>query len=158
MSTSSTSRPPACTSPTSSSCSACSTGSSTPASRSSSSSTTRRSWRTPTGSSTSAPAPGTTAAGSSSRAHPPTSSPPAPPSPASTWRSTSAPDRGPDNFGTLGLPDELVGEEGEAVTDFLGIDEAHGFLVAGLAKEALAGPEHDREDDQPQLVDQVVLD
>ena len=72
---SSTSRPPACTSPTSSSCSACSTGSSTPASRSSSSSTTRRSWRTPTGSSTSAPAPATTAAGSSSRAHPPTSSP-----------------------------------------------------------------------------------
>ena len=69
-STSSTSRPPACTSPTSSSCSACSTGSSTPASRSSSSSTTRRSWRTPTGSSTSAPAPATTAAGSSSRARP----------------------------------------------------------------------------------------
>ena len=61
-STSSTSRPPASTSPTSSSCSACSTGSSTPASRSSSSSTTRRSWRTPTGSSTSAPAPATTAA------------------------------------------------------------------------------------------------
>ena len=39
-----------------------------------------------------------------------------------------------------------------------GIDEAHGLLVAGLAEEALAGPEHDREDDQPQLVDQVVLD
>ena len=94
-STSSTSRPPASTSPTSSSCSACSTGSSTPASRSSSSRTTRRSWRTPTGSSTSAPAPATTAAGSSSRAHPPTSSPPAPPSPASTSRPTSAPDRGP---------------------------------------------------------------
>ena len=94
-STSSTSRPPACTSPTSSSCSACSTGSSTPASRSSSSSTTRRSWRTPTGSSTSAPAPATTAAGSSSRARPPTSSPPAPPSPASTSRPTSAPERGP---------------------------------------------------------------
>ena len=92
-STSSTSRPPASTSPTSSSCSACSTGSSTPASRSSSSSTTRRSWRTPTGSSTSAPAPATTAAGSSSRAPPPTSSPPAPPSPASTSRPTSAPDR-----------------------------------------------------------------
>ena len=92
-STSSTSRPPASTSPTSSSCSACSTGSSTPASRSSSSSTTRRSWRTPTGSSTSAPAPATTAAGSSSRARPPTSSPPAPPSPASTSRPTSAPRR-----------------------------------------------------------------
>ena len=93
-STSSTSRPTASTSPTSSSCSACSTGSSTPASRSSSSRTTRRSWRTPTGSSTSAPAPATTAAGSSSRARPPTSSPPAPPSPASTSRPTSAPDRG----------------------------------------------------------------
>ena len=58
----------------------------------------------------------------------------------------------------LGRPDELVGEEGEAVTDCLGIDEAHGFLVAGLAEEALASPEHDREDDQPQLVHEVVLD
>jgi hypothetical protein len=36
---------------------------------------TRRSWRTPTGSSTSARVPATTAAGSSSRARPPTSSP-----------------------------------------------------------------------------------
>ena len=91
--TCSTSRPPAFTSPTSSSCSACSTGSSTPASRSSSSSTTRPSWRTPTGSSTSAPAPATMAAGSSSRAHPPTSPLLARPSPASTSRPTSAPDR-----------------------------------------------------------------
>ena len=33
-----------------------------------------------------------------------------------------------------------------------------GFLSLGLAEEALARPEHDREDDQPQLVDQVVLD
>jgi hypothetical protein len=58
----------------------------------------------------------------------------------------------------LGVSDEkLVGEEGEAVTDGLGVDEAHGLLVAGLAEEALASPEHDREDDQPQLVDQVVL-
>ena len=56
------------------------------------------------------------------------------------------------------LPDELVGQEGEAVTDGLGIDEAHGLLVAGLAEEALAGAEHDWEDDQPQLVDQVMLD
>lgn len=71
---------------------ACSTGWSTPASRSSSSSTTKRSWHTPTGSSTSAPAPATKAAGSSSRAHPPTSSPTAPPSPASISRPTSAPD------------------------------------------------------------------
>src|SRR6266480_4953594 len=58
----------------------------------------------------------------------------------------------------LGLPDELVREEGEAVTDGPGVEEAHGLLVAGLAEEALAGPEHDREDDQPQLVDQVVVD
>src|SRR6476620_168188 len=93
-STSSTSQPPACTSPTSRSCSACSTGSSMPASRSSSSSTTRPSWRTPTGSSTSVPARATTAAGSSSTARPPTSSPPDPLLPASTSRPTSAPDRG----------------------------------------------------------------
>ena len=43
----------------------------------------------------------------------------------------------------LGVSDEHVGEEGEAVTDGLGIDEAHRFLVAGLAEEAFAGPEHD---------------
>jgi hypothetical protein len=57
----------------------------------------------------------------------------------------------------LGLPDELVGE-GDAVTDCLGIDEAHRFLVAGLAEQSLACPEHDREDHRPQLVDQIVLD
>ena len=56
------------------------------------------------------------------------------------------------------LIDEAVGEVGEALTDGLGVEEAHGLLVAGLAEEALAGTEHDREDDQPQLVDQVVLD
>ena len=32
-----------------------------------------------------------------------------------------------------------------------------GFLVAGFAEEALASSEHDREDLQPQLVDEVVL-
>jgi hypothetical protein len=58
----------------------------------------------------------------------------------------------------LGVPDELVGEEDEAFTDGLGIDEAHGLLVAGLVEEALTRPEHDWEDDQPQLVDQVMLD
>src|SRR6266567_1048608 len=40
-------------------------------------------------------------------------------------------------FGAL---DALVGEEGEAVTDGLGVDEAHRLLVAGLAQEALVGP------------------
>src|SRR6266496_1229430 len=55
----------------------------------------------------------------------------------------------------LGVSDGLVGEVGDAVTDGAGVEEAHGFLVAGLAEEALAGSEHDREDLQPQLVDQV---
>jgi hypothetical protein len=48
----------------------------------------------------------------------------------------------------LGLPDELVGEEGEPATDCFGSDEAHGFGVADLGEESLAVPEHDREDDQ----------
>src|SRR6266436_9910964 len=58
----------------------------------------------------------------------------------------------------LGGSDELVGEEGEAVTDGLGIDEAHGFLVAGLAEEAFAGPEHDLVDELRLVVYPVVLD
>src|SRR3989442_5295247 len=57
----------------------------------------------------------------------------------------------------LGVSDGLVGEVGDVAIDGLGVDKAHGFLVAGLAEEALAGPEHDREDLQPQLVDEVVL-
>jgi hypothetical protein len=58
----------------------------------------------------------------------------------------------------LGLADELVGEEREAITDCLAIDQAHGLLVAGLVEESLASSEHDREDDHSKLVDQVVLD
>jgi hypothetical protein len=58
----------------------------------------------------------------------------------------------------LDLPDHLVGEEDQAVTDGLGIDEAHGLLVACLAEEALTRPQDHREDDQPQLVDQVMRD
>ena len=58
----------------------------------------------------------------------------------------------------LSLPDKLIREVGEALTDGPGLAEAHRLLVAGLAEEALAGPEHDREDDQPQLVDEVMLD
>ncbi len=69
----STSRPPACTSPTWSSYSVCSTGSWTLAGRSWSSSITRRSWPTPTGSSTSVRPPATTAVVSSSKAARPTS-------------------------------------------------------------------------------------
>jgi hypothetical protein len=85
---------------------------------------------------------------------------------AASGRSPGCPPGGgghPGHSGTpaptpLGLPDELVGEKDEAVTNGLGIDEAHGLLVARLAEEALAGPEHDWEDDHPQFVDQVMLD
>ncbi len=56
------------------------------------------------------------------------------------------------------VPNELVGEQGEAVTNGAGVEEAHRLLVAGLPEEALAGSEHDRVDHQPQLVDQFVLD
>jgi hypothetical protein len=57
----------------------------------------------------------------------------------------------------LGLRGEFVNQVGEAVTDSAGVEQAHRLLVAGLAEESLAGPEHDRVDHQPQLVDQVVL-
>src|SRR6266851_803362 len=57
----------------------------------------------------------------------------------------------------LGLPDHLVGEVDEAVTDGPGGEGANGLLVAGLAEEALASPEHERVYHQPQLVDQVML-
>src|SRR5262249_6943186 len=48
----------------------------------------------------------------------------------------------------LAVSDWLVGEEGEAVADGLGIDEAH--WLSGLAEEALPRPQHDREHDEPQ--------
>src|SRR5436309_16115690 len=53
----------------------------------------------------------------------------------------------------LGRPRSEVGE----VVDGPGLEEAHRPLLAGLAEDALAGPEHDRVDHQPQLVDQVVV-
>jgi dihydrofolate reductase len=56
------------------------------------------------------------------------------------------------------VADELVDEMEQAVTDGLAVDETHGLLAAVLAEEALAGAEDDREYDQSQLVDQVVLD
>ncbi len=88
-STSSTSRRAASTSRTSGSCSRCSIGWSTAASRSSSSSTTRRSWRTPTGSSTSVPGAGRDGGRIVFEGTRPISSPVAPRSPASTSRPTS---------------------------------------------------------------------
>jgi hypothetical protein len=59
---------------------------------------------------------------------------------------------------SLGPSHDLVGEEGEAVTDCPCVEEAHRVHVAGLPEQALAGTEHDREDDQSQLVGQAVLD
>jgi hypothetical protein len=55
----------------------------------------------------------------------------------------------PDRPYGLGLADNLVGEEGEAVTDGPGVEEPHALLVAGLLEEALAGPERDWVDHQP---------
>ena len=49
----------------------------------------------------------------------------------------------------LGGSDDLVGEICEAVTDGPVGDETQGHLVAGLADEAFAGPEHERVDHQP---------
>ena len=39
--------------------------------------------------------------------------------------------------------DELVGEVGEALTDGPAVEEPHGFPIAGLAEEALAGSQLD---------------
>jgi RimJ/RimL family protein N-acetyltransferase len=49
----------------------------------------------------------------------------------------------------LRASDKLVGEVGDTLTECPAVDEPHVFLVTWLAEEALAGPEHDREDLQP---------
>ena len=53
---------------------------------------------------------------------------------------------------------DLVGHVDEAVTDGPAAGEADRLLAAGLAEEALAGPDHDGEDEQPQLIHEVVLE
>src|SRR5262249_49911616 len=58
----------------------------------------------------------------------------------------------------LGGSDDLVGDVWEAVTNSPVGDEAQRHLVAGLAEQALAGPEHERVDHQPQLVGEIVVD
>ena len=58
----------------------------------------------------------------------------------------------------LRVSDGSAGEDDDVAFKGPRIDEAHRFSIAGLAEEARAGPEHDREDLQPQLVDEVVLD
>jgi hypothetical protein len=40
----------------------------------------------------------------------------------------------------------LIGEVGDAALEGLGVEEAHGFVVAGLAGQPLVDPEGDRED------------
>src|SRR2546425_10653227 len=57
--------------------------------------------------------------------------------------------RNSDDDEPLGVLDALVCEERGVSVEGPEIDEAHGLLAAGLAEEALAGAEHDREDLQP---------
>ena len=58
----------------------------------------------------------------------------------------------------LGVPDDVVGEKGKAVSDGRRIGETEGLLAAGLAEEAISVTEHDWVDEQPQFVDEVVLE
>ena len=53
---------------------------------------------------------------------------------------------------------DLVGHVDEAVTGGPAAGEADRLLAARLAEQALAGPDHDGEDEQPQLVHEVVLE
>src|SRR4051812_2067880 len=86
-------------------------------------------------------------------------------SPAVWSRKVAQPNQSSVVVMTPGQPSHLqlggagwsVSEEREAVTDGRGLDETHRGLVTRLAEEALARTEHDREDDQPDLIDQVVL-
>src|SRR6476659_8275315 len=64
----------------------------------------------------------------------------------------------PASLTRLGVPNGLVGKEEDVVLDDLGVEKAHGLLGTRWAEEAFARSEHDREDLQPELVDQVVLD
>jgi len=57
----------------------------------------------------------------------------------------------------LRVPEELICEEGEAVTKRPGVEEPHEHLVAFLAEQPLARPGHDRVDRQPQFVDKTML-
>jgi putative ABC transport system permease protein len=53
---------------------------------------------------------------------------------------------------------DLVGHVDEAVTGGPALDETDRLLAARLAEQVLAGPDYDREDEQPQLVHEVVLE
>src|ERR1700733_14448176 len=55
-------------------------------------------------------------------------------------------------------PDETVGDQRQAVTDVLGLNEAHRLDLADLAEEAPAGSYDERVDEKPELVGQVVPD
>src|SRR5215813_7316051 len=60
--------------------------------------------------------------------------------------------------GELGVSHNLVGDEGQAVSDGVRMDESQGLLAGGLAEKARSIPEYHREDHEPQLVDEVMLD
>lgn len=59
--------------------------------------------------------------------------------------------------GRLAVSNRLVCQNGDSVAQGTGLNEAHGFGVAGLAEKALAASEHNREELQTQLVDEIVL-
>src|SRR6476660_6036987 len=67
--------------------------------------------------------------------------------------------RSPDNGSAWRLreSDSLVGEGRRIAVKGPDVDEAHRLLAGGLAEEAVAGAQHDREDLQPQLIDEIVL-
>ena len=50
------------------------------------------------------------------------------------------------------VSDALVDEVGEALIDRSAAHETHGLLVASLAEEALASPQHNRIDRQSHLI------
>src|SRR3954452_6107930 len=53
--------------------------------------------------------------------------------------------------------DDLVADVSQALANGSRADEAQRLLLAGVAKEALAGAEHEREDREAHLVDEIVL-
>src|SRR4051794_30425464 len=58
----------------------------------------------------------------------------------------------------LAVAGALVDQDLHAVADRLRLGETERFLVARLAEEPLARPQHNREHHQPQLVHEIVLE
>src|SRR5580704_15325252 len=83
--------------------------------------------------------------------------PPPASSSLSSRRGPASPDRTTPRR-LLAAADDLVGHVDEPVTGGPAAGEAEWLFAARLAEQALAGPDHDGEDEQPQLIDEVVLE